>query len=102
MNWRSGIGVSRGIHGQAIVLAHTLVPPTNLSALTAYGRGLTQHEMAEFMIGLGAQEALVLDGGPSAAFRLENRIISGGLRKMPLCIVVEKLSKEPNDLGRVP
>jgi hypothetical protein len=88
VNWRSGIGIGHSDEADTIIIAHTLVPTTNLEALTAYGRGLTQYEMARFMMELGAQDAVVLDGGPSAALRLSGRLVSGGLRGLPLCIAV--------------
>lgn len=82
VNWRSGVGLGRD---GALILAHTLVPVTGAAALTAYGRGLTQAEMADVLVGLGAEDAVVLDGGPSAALSLAGRLVSGGLRGLPLC-----------------
>ena len=85
VNWRSAVGLGRG--GE-IILAHTLVPMSGGAALTAYGRGLTQAEMADVLVDLGAVDALVLDGGPSAALSLDGRLVSGGLRGLPLCLTL--------------
>ena len=95
VNWRSGIGVAHTADSDRIFLAHTLLPATNLAALTAYGRGLTQYEMAQFMLGLGAQDALILDGGSAATFRVGDSLVSGGLRELPLCIAIERLGVVP-------
>lgn len=89
VNWRSAIGKGRGPNGDTIIIAHTLLPRTNVEALTAYGRGLTQYEMAALLLGLGATDALVLDGGPSATFKLGAQISSGGLRPEPMCVALE-------------
>lgn len=87
VNWRSGIGVRRTAAASEIIVAHTVLPNSNLEAMTAYGRGLTQFEMAEVMVALGADDAMILDGGPSAAFSGAG-IVSGGLRELPCCIAI--------------
>jgi hypothetical protein len=89
VNWRSAVGVGRPGGRERLILAHTLVPTTRVAALTAYGRGLTQAEMADLLSSFGAEDAVVLDGGPSAAMAVGGRLVSGGLRGLPVCLTLE-------------
>ncbi|MFC1610228.1 phosphodiester glycosidase family protein [Myxococcota bacterium] len=86
INWRSAVGVRTGPSGDQIIFAHTRVPPSPFGAAAAYGSGVTQYEMARFLVTLGVDEALILDGGPSAAFRVQSSVKSGGLRPTPVCL----------------
>jgi len=86
VNWRSALALGTVDGAPRIFLVHTLLPTTALGAATAYGRGLTQFEMAEQLRALGATDALVLDGGPSAALTIPGVLASGGVRPVPLCV----------------
>ena len=89
INWRSAIGLRHANGKLQILFAHTLLTRSGIMAGFTYGDGLTQHEMAELLLGFGIEEALILDGGPSAAMKVEGVLSSGSLRPTPVCIVAE-------------